>query len=116
MGHVHLDESGSLVVTLENHEDAAAFRTALRCASDPDPVVVPSGAGTVTMDANHAEHILIAWACQFRWFPEALARAIDELAPYARQSVAMHASSSLKSQKRWLGKMNAAHSARQQPG
>jgi hypothetical protein len=106
MGTVEIDEAGNLRIRLDSPEDRAALRTALRCAVDADPVEVADGAKEVIMDAGYPEHFLIARACGFRWSEQALLRAVDELIPYARQSIAMHSTMRLKSQQRWMKKIS----------
>jgi hypothetical protein len=108
MGTVDIDETGNLKLTLESPEDRTALRTALRCAVDADPVTVPERGGVVTLDAGYSEHFLVARACGFTWSEQALSRAVDELIPYARQSIAMHSTMRLKSNQRWMNKMSEA--------
>jgi hypothetical protein len=71
----------------------------------PDPDTVDLIQAAVLLDVEHAANILAVWACGFTWTPEAMARALEELAPYARQSMSIHASGSLKSHKRMMRKM-----------
>jgi hypothetical protein len=107
MGSVGLDESGNFVVHMQAQAEVAALRTALRCANDPDPVELPEIEGTAALDANHVEHVLAIWACDFRGTAAALHRAVSELAPYVRQSTALHSSLALESQQRMMRNMSA---------
>lgn len=116
MGTVDLDETGNLRITVDTPEDRAALQTALRCAVDADPMEVPGVRGTVTMDAGYPEHFLIARACGFTWSERALSRAVDELVPYARQSIAMHSTMRLKSQERWMKKISEGRRREAGPG
>ena len=115
MGTVDL-EADTLRITLESHEDRASLGTALRCAVDADPVEIPAEPRVVTvaLDAGYPEHFLIARACGFTWTERALSRAVDELVPYARQSIAMHSTMRLKSQERWMKRISDAR--REGPG
>ncbi len=114
MGKVELDKEGQLLVHIESQADASALRAALRCQADPDPVDIPASTGDVCFDANHVANILGVWACAFEWTHPALARAVDELAPYAQQSSSLHSPSTLKSHQRWMQKMKERREGGQQ--
>lgn len=116
LGYVDILDDGVLLIRLEGREDSAALRAALRSGIDPDPVTVPEAAGEVRLDPNHVEHFLIARACGFAWSERALSRAVDELAPYARQASAMHCSVRLKSNRRWMQKLSEERRTGRAPG
>jgi hypothetical protein len=102
MGKVDLAPSGKFQVVLDGPAEAAAMRAATRLVPDPDPMEIPAKGGTIVVDPDHVSNVLVLWAAGLQWSQPALQRAIDELAPYALQSTAIHSASTLKSQQRMM--------------
>jgi hypothetical protein len=99
MGQVDLDGDGKLQAFLESPVDVAALDAALRAIPGTDACHLAVNT-TVSLDPDNAANILALHACRFRWMPSSLIRALDELAPYALQSVTLHSGMRLKSLQR----------------
>jgi hypothetical protein len=108
MATVEVHSETTVEVVLHDAADAAALRAALRTSQVQEDIEVPAGAGSLILDTDNVENILALWACGFTWSPPALARAVQELAPYARQSSALHSSTSLKAHQRMIARMRPA--------
>jgi len=89
MGTVDVDDSGLLTVRLESSEDLAALAAALRAVPGTDPIALGLGEALV-VDPENPGNLVALHAARFTWTQAALHKAVDELTPYAMQSLALH--------------------------
>ena len=107
MGKVDVDVRGALQVLLQTAEDVAALRAALRTVPGSDALELKRDEGCA-VDAHNPSNLLALYGAGFEWTHAALARALDELIPYAHANVALHLSARTTVSKRMAAEAQAA--------